>query len=211
MEAHAFIGYLVEYDSMKIYKIWVLSKKKVISTRDVTFKESLFYDLKETDTASELYKEIEDVIEVYQLPSIQQREEEHSDTDSDSDLAWEHEEEFSDAHENNQEQEQQTHNIEELIRGVEPMLPTPQSTPEAENSSSTANPHSREIIEGISQQNIQRQRRIRKPSEKARHRVYHAALDNPEDLQACYTVFKNGKQHQPNRLHRNDLPEPPNT
>jgi hypothetical protein len=59
----------------------------VISTQDVTFNETLFYDPREVDMAGELYKEIEDVIEVYQLPSIQQRGHEHNtDTNSDLDL-----------------------------------------------------------------------------------------------------------------------------
>ena len=65
MEARAFIGYLVGYDSTNIFRIWIPSKQKVISTRDVTFKESLFYDSKEMDAEDEIYEEIDNVIEVY--------------------------------------------------------------------------------------------------------------------------------------------------
>ena len=178
----------------------------MVSTRDVTFKETLFYDPKEMDAAAQLHEEVEDIIEVYQLPSIQQRDDE---------------DEFSDAHESNHQQERQTNDVEIIDRGTEPMLPTLCSTPLAESSSTSTVPNkakptstiqpSREIIGNISQQNVQEQRRVRKLSEKARQQVYYTALNNLEDLQACYAAFESRIRHKPNRLHRDDLPEPPNT
>jgi hypothetical protein len=176
----------------------------------------------------ELHQEIEDVVEVYQFPSNQQRENEHdSDTDSETDSevdsgqAQEDQDEFLDAREGSQALEQQADDVEALVESFEPMLPTPRSTPEATGSSSRAIPAttrpmstiqpSREIIGGISHQNIQVQRRVRKPSEKARQQAYHAALDNPQDLRACYAAFGNGTLYRPDKIHRNDLPDPPNT
>src|SRR5438034_1172311 len=58
------------------------------STCDVTFNESLFYDPKELDNRSQLLEEIEDTIEVFQIPRYQEQEEEdHLDMDIDTDFA----------------------------------------------------------------------------------------------------------------------------
>jgi hypothetical protein len=60
----AYIGHLIGYDSTNIFWIWLLHQNKVISTRDVTFDKSEFYDLK-------TIPEIEDeIIETIKLPSI---------------------------------------------------------------------------------------------------------------------------------------------
>lgn len=37
------------------------------------------------------------------------------------------------------------------------------------------------------------------------------ALNNTNSLQACYTAFGVGTQHCPERIHRDELPDPPNT
>ena len=47
LDPKASIGYLVGYDSTNIYRIWVPSKRRVVSTRDVTFNEELTYKTKE--------------------------------------------------------------------------------------------------------------------------------------------------------------------
>ena len=38
------IGYLVRYDSINIYRIWIPHTGKVISTRDVIFNETKFFN-----------------------------------------------------------------------------------------------------------------------------------------------------------------------
>jgi hypothetical protein len=38
------IGYLVRYDSTNIYRIWIPSRDIVVSSRDVTFNETVMYD-----------------------------------------------------------------------------------------------------------------------------------------------------------------------
>ncbi|KAI9861619.1 MAG: hypothetical protein M1813_005229 [Trichoglossum hirsutum] len=67
----------------------ISSKKKVVSTRDVTFNEELFYDSRVLDVSQQLRKGIEEIIEVFEFPRFQQQEkniEHDSDTDSDIDL-----------------------------------------------------------------------------------------------------------------------------
>ena len=45
----AHIGHLIGYDSTNIFRIWILSQRKVIRTRDVIFNETLFYNPGEPD------------------------------------------------------------------------------------------------------------------------------------------------------------------
>jgi hypothetical protein len=68
IEPRVYVGHLVRYDSMNIFRIWVPSKKKVISTWDVIFNEALFYNPKVLDEGADLCEEIEDNIQVYQYP-----------------------------------------------------------------------------------------------------------------------------------------------
>jgi hypothetical protein len=64
LEPRAYIGYLVGYESSNIYRIWIPSKKKVITTRDVTFNESLFYNPDEPRLDSQLKEAAPDTIVV---------------------------------------------------------------------------------------------------------------------------------------------------
>jgi hypothetical protein len=62
----AHIGYLVGYNSTNIFQIWIPTKRKIIFTRNVTFKEDLFYDPKEpTDYYS--LREVEEVTDTYKI------------------------------------------------------------------------------------------------------------------------------------------------
>ena len=65
LDPKAFIGYLVGYDSTNIYQVWIPSKHKVISTRNVTFDESEKYN----PSATEL-DPLDEVIETIQVPEI---------------------------------------------------------------------------------------------------------------------------------------------
>jgi hypothetical protein len=49
LDPKAWIGYLVRYRSSNIYRIWIPSLAKVISTRDVTFDEQTVFDGKTED------------------------------------------------------------------------------------------------------------------------------------------------------------------
>jgi hypothetical protein len=44
LDPRAHIGYLVGYDSTNIYGVWIPPKGIVISTRDVIFDETKFFD-----------------------------------------------------------------------------------------------------------------------------------------------------------------------
>jgi hypothetical protein len=49
LDLKVWIGYLVGYRSSNIYRIWIPSLAKVISTRDVTFDEQIVFDGKTED------------------------------------------------------------------------------------------------------------------------------------------------------------------
>jgi hypothetical protein len=63
----AHIGYLVGYDSTNIYRIWIPSRDIVLSTRDVIFDESRFYDPNEPDLVDLLNAEPEYIFEVVHI------------------------------------------------------------------------------------------------------------------------------------------------
>jgi len=56
------ISYLVGYDSTNIYRIWIPHTGKVISTRDVIFDETKFFDGKRADLNAELIAEMDTLI-----------------------------------------------------------------------------------------------------------------------------------------------------
>ncbi len=62
------MGYLVGYDSTNIYRIWVPSRGKVIRTRDVTFQKKLFYDPRELDSGHIMTTELDQIVEIIDMP-----------------------------------------------------------------------------------------------------------------------------------------------
>jgi hypothetical protein len=63
LDPRAHIGYLVGYNSTNIYRIWILYKGIVISTRDVIFDKKTFFDGKREDILEDLYAELDTLIE----------------------------------------------------------------------------------------------------------------------------------------------------
>jgi hypothetical protein len=56
------IGYLIRYRLSNIYRIWILTLAKVISTRDVIFDENTIFDGKIEDLIDNLIHSIIDKI-----------------------------------------------------------------------------------------------------------------------------------------------------
>ena len=50
----AHIGYLVGYNLMNIFQVYILSKKKVIKTRNIKFNKQLLYNNLQLDLANML-------------------------------------------------------------------------------------------------------------------------------------------------------------
>ncbi len=49
LKARAFVKYLVEYDSINIFRVWNSEKWNVNDYRDVIFDEELFFDIYQTE------------------------------------------------------------------------------------------------------------------------------------------------------------------
>jgi hypothetical protein len=56
MKARAFVDYLIDYDSINIFRIWNLEKDDVSGYRNVIFDENAYYD---TYNKQDLIKESE--------------------------------------------------------------------------------------------------------------------------------------------------------
>lgn len=73
LDPKAWIGYLVGYRSTNIYRIWIPSMAKVISTRDVTFNEQTVFDGKKEDLMDSLmHSTLEDIqtyVRTIELPA----------------------------------------------------------------------------------------------------------------------------------------------
>jgi hypothetical protein len=63
LDPRAYIGYLVGYNSTNIYRIWILYKGIIISTRDVIFNKKTFFNGKREDILEDLYAELDTLIE----------------------------------------------------------------------------------------------------------------------------------------------------
>ena len=62
LNPRAYIGYLVEYDSMNIFRIWIPSKGLVISTRDVIFDEKTVFNGKPEHVTPQMADEMNSLI-----------------------------------------------------------------------------------------------------------------------------------------------------
>src|SRR5436190_3976269 len=131
----AHIGYLVGYDSMNIYRIWMPSKKKIIRTRDVTFNKKLFYNPKEPDLAQILQLDVEQIVEVVDISSTDLNLlAENLDLDSDLDEDSDSENEITNADfaDTPDTVGRSTIPTPDSSNSYTPMLPTPEETPEPE-------------------------------------------------------------------------------
>jgi hypothetical protein len=63
LDPQAHISYLISYNSTNIYRIWILYKSIIISTRDIIFNKKTFFDSKRTDISENLHAELNTLIE----------------------------------------------------------------------------------------------------------------------------------------------------
>lgn len=96
LTSRALIGYLVGYDVLNIYRIWIPKAKskayqgKVIRTRDVTFREDMFYQVFDSQDPLLQGEEIQDVIHTIHMPPLQNSEESSKEEDEDAITAASH-------------------------------------------------------------------------------------------------------------------------
>ena len=62
LDLWAYIGYLVSYNFINIYRIWIPYKGIIISTRDVIFNKNTLFNNKRTDILKDLYAKLDTLI-----------------------------------------------------------------------------------------------------------------------------------------------------
>ena len=91
LSPRSLVGYLVGYDASNVYRIWLPGAKsrahqgKVARLRDVTFKETMFYQPKQDDEESTLQgSDLEDFIQTWRMPTLHDPEDTSDDEIPDS-------------------------------------------------------------------------------------------------------------------------------
>ncbi|KAM4067449.1 reverse transcriptase (RNA-dependent DNA polymerase) [Hirsutella rhossiliensis] len=223
LDPRAHIGYLVGYNSTNIFRIWIPSLRKVISTRDVIFDEYSYFDGKLpqqqlSDSIGELVQEIE-IAEDQQAKEVALDEE----TDTESDI----EEFYDDFEDEDRDQEQEKGDYEKALELEEASLLTPPASEEEEDTLSAfsvqlpvATP------EGVDNETFS-------PDipavfttllQKAREASEQTGIDQEDQLfdrfadfiptpveDGCHGAFTAGRQFRPTpkKMHKRDLPDPP--
>jgi len=62
LDLRAHISYLIGYNSTNIYRIWILYKGIIISTRDVIFNKKTFFNGKQMDILKDLHAKLDMLI-----------------------------------------------------------------------------------------------------------------------------------------------------
>jgi hypothetical protein len=70
LHKRALIGYLVSYYTTNIFRVWIPPKSSMISTRDVTFVELLFYHARDPRLRAPLPEHVEEVIKAISITEI---------------------------------------------------------------------------------------------------------------------------------------------
>ena len=71
LKFRAIIDYFVDYDSINIFRIWMLSKTKMIKTKNVIFDHSKFYDFIKLNLIHILIFSIKSIVEMLNLSKMQ--------------------------------------------------------------------------------------------------------------------------------------------
>jgi hypothetical protein len=64
LKSRAFIDYLVKYNFMNIFRIWIFNRMRVIRIRDVIFDKTLFYDFAKLDSKHLLIISVKETLEI---------------------------------------------------------------------------------------------------------------------------------------------------
>ncbi len=67
LKSRFFIEYLVRYDSINIFRIWISSHMRVIRIRDVIFDKTRFYDSAEIDSSHLLITIVKNIVKVLKV------------------------------------------------------------------------------------------------------------------------------------------------
>ncbi len=67
LKSKTFIDYLVRYDFINIFRIWISSRMRIVRIRDVLFDKTLFYDFAKLDSRHLLIISVKETLEVIKI------------------------------------------------------------------------------------------------------------------------------------------------
>ncbi len=67
LKSRFFIEYLMRYDSINIFRIWILSRMRVIRTRNVIFNKTQFYNFAKIDSSYLLIIIVKNIVKVLKI------------------------------------------------------------------------------------------------------------------------------------------------
>ncbi len=67
LKSRAFIDYLVRYDFINMFRIWIFSRMRIIRIKNVLFDKTLFYDFAELDSEHLLIINVKETLEVIKI------------------------------------------------------------------------------------------------------------------------------------------------
>jgi hypothetical protein len=67
LKSRAFIDYLVRYDFINIFRIWISNRMRIIRIRDVLFDKTLFYDFAKLDSKHLLIISVKETLKVIKI------------------------------------------------------------------------------------------------------------------------------------------------
>ncbi len=67
LKSRAFIDYLMRYDCINIFRIWIFSCMRVVRTKDVLFDKTLFYDFAKLDSKHLLIISVKNTLKVIEI------------------------------------------------------------------------------------------------------------------------------------------------
>jgi hypothetical protein len=67
LKSKTFIDYLMKYDFINIFRIWIFSRMRVIRIKDVLFDKTLFYDFAELDSRHLLITNVKDTLKTLKI------------------------------------------------------------------------------------------------------------------------------------------------
>ncbi len=67
LKSRAFIDYLVKYDFINIFSIWISNRMQIVRIKDVLFDKTLFYDLAKLDSKHLLMISVKNTLKVIEI------------------------------------------------------------------------------------------------------------------------------------------------
>ncbi len=209
LKPRAHIDHLVEYDFINVFRIWILSRMRIIRIRDVIFDKANFYDLSQLDLSHILEIFIDDEVQMLKISEttfgeviIEQKDDENIITNqltSDSTIMKDASDLHTDMNDDSTANAENLHiDMKKSVNNQNPQILTSEMTPNRDVQSTTTAPADSVIMNTRS---------------RSRRQTYVTALTSVDDLRPYYAAFSIDLQRPENlkvpKLHRDEISTKP--